>query len=33
MGLDYMPLYVAEFQFCYSNRDNADIFGAVMSAC
>jgi transposase-like protein len=29
----YMPLYVAEFQFRYNNRDNADIFGAAISNC
>jgi transposase-like protein len=29
----YLPLYVAEFQFRYNNRDNADIFGAAVSAC
>jgi transposase-like protein len=27
----YMPLYVAEFQFRYNNRDNADIFGTAIS--
>ena len=27
----YLPLYVAEFQFRYNNRDNADIFGAVIA--
>ena len=26
----YMPLYVAEFQFRYNNRFNADIFGAAI---
>ncbi|MGB7099494.1 MAG: IS1595 family transposase [Xanthobacteraceae bacterium] len=26
----YLPLYVAEFQFRYNNRANADIFGAVI---
>ena len=26
----YLPLYVAEFQFRYNNRMNADIFGAVV---
>ena len=29
----YMPLYVAEFQFRYNNRSNADIFGATISGC
>jgi hypothetical protein len=29
----YMPLYVAEFQFRYNNRANADIFGAAISGC
>jgi transposase-like protein len=29
----YMPLYVAEFQFRYNNRANADIFGAVIGGC
>jgi hypothetical protein len=27
----YMPLYVAEFQFRYNNRSNADIFGTAIS--
>ena len=26
----YMPLYVAEFQFRYNNRFNADIFGTAI---
>src|ERR1700733_1127139 len=26
----YMPLYVAEFQFRYNNRDNEDIFGEAI---
>ena len=26
MSAKYMPLYVAEFQFRYNNRFNADIF-------
>jgi transposase-like protein len=29
----YLPLYVAEFQFRYNNRTNADIFGAAISGC
>ena len=28
----YLPLYVAEFQFRYNNRLNADIFGEAISA-
>ncbi len=29
----YLPLYVAEFQFRYNNRDNADIFGEAIRSC
>jgi transposase-like protein len=29
----YLPLYVAEFQFRYNNRLNADIFGTAMRGC
>ena len=29
----YLPLYVAEFQFRYNNRNNDDIFGAAVGAC
>ena len=29
----YLPLYVAEFQFRYNNRNNADIFGAAIAGC
>jgi transposase-like protein len=29
----YMPLYVAEFQFRYNNRENVDIFGAAIARC
>ena len=27
----YLPLYVAEFQFRYNNRDNPDIFGTAIA--
>jgi hypothetical protein len=33
MSAKYMPLYVAEFQFCYNNRFNPDIFGTAISGC
>jgi transposase-like protein len=33
MSAKYMPLYVAEFQFRYNNRDNADIFGTAITGC
>jgi transposase-like protein len=29
----YLPLYVAEFQFRYNNRANADIFGTAIEGC
>ncbi len=29
----YLPLYVAEFEFRYNNRGNADIFGTAIKAC
>lgn len=29
----YLPLYVAEFQFGYNNRLNADIFGEAIRGC
>lgn len=29
----YMPLYVAEFQFRYNHRRNADIFGSAIQGC
>ena len=29
----YLPLYVAEFQFRYNNRQNVDIFGAAIARC
>jgi IS1 family transposase len=33
MSRKYMPLYVAEFQFRYNNRENADIFGKTIKGC
>ena len=30
---EYLPLYVAEFQFRYNNRTNPDIFGAAIARC
>jgi transposase-like protein len=29
----YLPLYVAEFEWRYNNRDNRDIFGAAVGRC
>lgn len=29
----YLPLYIAEFQFRYNNRNNPDIFGAAIAGC
>jgi len=29
----YLPLYVAEFQFRYNNRENTDIFGTAIGGC
>ena len=29
----YLPLYIAECQFKYNNRDNGDIFGAAIAGC
>ena len=29
----YLHLYVAEFQFRYNNRHNADIFGTAIEGC
>jgi transposase-like protein len=31
MSAKYMPLYVAEFQFRYNNRENTDIFGTAIA--
>ncbi len=33
VSAQYMPLYVAEFQFRYNNRENPDIFGAAVARC
>jgi IS1 family transposase len=30
---DYLPLYLNEFSFRFNNRDNADIFGAMVATC
>jgi transposase-like protein len=29
----YLPLYLAEFQFRYNNRKEADIFGKAIAGC
>ena len=29
----YLPLYVAEFEFRYNNRNNRDIFGTAVARC
>jgi transposase-like protein len=29
----YLPLYVAEFEWRYNNRDNKDIFGTAIARC
>ncbi len=29
----YLPLYVAEFEFRYNNRNTGNIFGAAVGAC
>jgi hypothetical protein len=33
MSEKYMPLYVAEFQFRYNNRNNPDMFGTAIAGC
>jgi ISXO2-like transposase domain len=33
MSRKHMPLYVAEFQFRYNNRLNADIFAEAIKGC
>jgi transposase-like protein len=29
----YLPLYLAEFQFRFNNRKEADIFGKAIAGC
>ncbi len=29
----YLPLYLAEFQFRFNNRKNPDIFKAILAGC
>ena len=29
----YLPLYVAEFEWRYNNRNNPDIFGSAIARC
>jgi transposase-like protein len=29
----YLPLYIAEFQLRYNNRENPDIFGEAIKGC
>ena len=29
----YLPLYIAEFEFRYNNRQNTDIFGEAIARC
>jgi hypothetical protein len=33
MSAKYMPLYVAEFQFRYNNRNNPEMFGSAIAGC
>ena len=33
VGKDYLPLYLAEFQYRYNNRNNPDIFSDVIAGC
>jgi len=33
MGKQYLPLYLAEFQFRHNNRKNPDIFADVVAGC
>jgi transposase-like protein len=30
---DYLPLYLAEFQFRHNNRNNPDFFWAILAGC
>ena len=33
LSWEYMPLYVAEFEFRYNNRFNAGMFGTAIAGC
>src|SRR5208282_6122405 len=33
VSAQYLPLYLAEFQFRHNHRDNPDIFGEVIAGC
>ena len=33
VGKEYLPLYLAEFQFRHNNRKNLDIFKAILAGC
>jgi transposase-like protein len=30
---EYLPMYLAEFQFRHNNRNNPDIFKAILAGC
>jgi transposase-like protein len=30
---DYLPMYLSEFQFRHNNRNNPDIFKAILAGC
>jgi hypothetical protein len=33
VSTNHMPLYVAEFQFRYNNRNNPNIFESAIAGC
>jgi ISXO2-like transposase domain len=33
VGAKYLPFYVAEFEWLYNNRANADIFSSAIAGC